>query len=276
MALTLREVCLLEFGPTLSIVLEPGRSLVVVGPAGAGKSRLLRVIAGREEPDRGQIGRPATIAFPKTVDRALRPQEIGRRRGDGLAAPATEVLSGLRLWEARQTPVSELPAAQAAACELIEPLLEGSELFVLDGLLDRLDPWTQVGALNLLTQRMSAESTPRASVVVATNRLELAAWFDFVVVLDGHGLVVAGAVEDLAAEQGQRSLTVETTHHRGARALVGPLEIGVERVDGGYRFGPNPHQDLTAKLLRESYGDVRYLVTEPRSLPEILLDLIRP
>lgn len=170
MALTLRELCLLQFGPTLTLELDPGRSLLVVGPAGAGKSRLLRIIAGRDEPDRGQISRPATIAYPKPVDKALRPQEIGRRRGDGLAAPATEVLSGLRLWEVRQTPASELPAAQIAACELIEPLLAGPELLVLDGHLDRLDPWTQVGALNLLTQRMSAASAPRASVVVEIGR----------------------------------------------------------------------------------------------------------
>ena len=43
----------------VSLVVAPGDRIGIVGPNGIGKSTLLRVLAGLEQPDAGRIVRPA-------------------------------------------------------------------------------------------------------------------------------------------------------------------------------------------------------------------------
>src|SRR3954454_16895711 len=47
----------------LSLTLNPGDRAALVGPYGAGKSTLLRLLAGREQPDRGSVTRAATVGY---------------------------------------------------------------------------------------------------------------------------------------------------------------------------------------------------------------------
>ena len=47
----------------LSLTLNPGDRAGLVGPNGAGKSTLLRLLAGREQPDRGSVTRHATVGY---------------------------------------------------------------------------------------------------------------------------------------------------------------------------------------------------------------------
>jgi len=50
--------------------------------------------------------------------------------------------------------------------------------------------------------------------------------------------------------------------------------VGVTRTDTGYRLEPGPGQDHAARLLREGYGDVKYLVADERPISEIILGMI--
>ena len=45
----------------VSLVVSPGDRIGIVGPNGIGKSTLLRVLAGLEQPDRGQIVRGGAV-----------------------------------------------------------------------------------------------------------------------------------------------------------------------------------------------------------------------
>jgi macrolide transport system ATP-binding/permease protein len=47
----------------LSFAVDPGHRLGLVGENGIGKSTLLRLLAGVEEPDTGEVGRPADLAY---------------------------------------------------------------------------------------------------------------------------------------------------------------------------------------------------------------------
>lgn len=270
MALVLRDVALLQNGPTITLRLESGQSLCVVGTSGSGKSRLLRFISGQEAPDRGEVQRPQQVATPEPCNRKARPQDLSHRRGENRAVLATEVLSQLGLWEVRQRTIAELPTGLLAACELVETFMGQSELLVFDESLDRLDPWARGGALRLIRDRCNDGAT----CVASTNILELASQFDHLIVLKDLQPVYVGSVSELCSSRGQRSMTIESEYNTGARALVQSLLVGVTRTEHGYKLQPGPGQEQAARLLREGYGDVKFTVVDQKSIAEIILGLI--
>ena len=63
-----------NFGKTqalkpLQIVMKQGEFTTLLGPSGCGKTTLLRMIAGLEEPDKGEIyfGDPCRYSSPKKI-----------------------------------------------------------------------------------------------------------------------------------------------------------------------------------------------------------------
>src|SRR3954454_935977 len=60
----------------VSLVVAPGDRVGIVGPNGIGKSTLLRVLAGLEEPDSGRIDGPGKVGYV--------PQEPEARPGDSV------------------------------------------------------------------------------------------------------------------------------------------------------------------------------------------------
>jgi ABC-type cobalamin/Fe3+-siderophores transport system ATPase subunit len=270
MTLSLREVALLHHGPVISLDIAAGQTVCVVGPAAAGKGKLLRAMSGQEQVDRGKISRPGKVALPSRCNVRLRPQDLSHKKGSNQAALATEVLSHLRLWDVRQSLISDLLETQIAACNLVEVLMGNGGLIVLDGQLDALDPWTRAGAMKLIRDRCAHG----AICVVATNDLSLASQFDFLIVLKEHQSVFHGAVSELTNMRGQRTLTIESERNVGVRALVDPLLVGITRTETGYKLQPGPGQEHTARMLREGYGDVKYVVSDQKSLAEIILAMI--
>src|SRR5690349_10783419 len=47
----------------VSLTASPGRRIGLIGENGAGKSTLLRILAGADEPDRGQVTRPSDLGY---------------------------------------------------------------------------------------------------------------------------------------------------------------------------------------------------------------------
>jgi len=58
----------------VSLVVSPGDRVGIVGPNGIGKSTLLRVLAGLEHPDRGEVVRAGAVGYL--------PQEAEAREGE--------------------------------------------------------------------------------------------------------------------------------------------------------------------------------------------------
>ncbi len=270
MSLVFDQVGLVKDGPTLSMVLEPGQTLCVVGRASCGKSRLLRVASGAETATRGTVDRPSRLLVPEPCNRKLRPQDLSHTKGANRAQLATDVLSNLGLWDARQKLISELAPAQIAACDLVETFMGASGLIVLDENLDRLDPWIRAQAMQLVRDRCGHGSV----AIVATNCLDLVSQFDFVVALKASRPAYAGSVSKLASERSQRSLTIESERTVGVRSLVDSLLVEVARTESGYKLTPGPGQEHAARLLRDGYGDVKFVVSDDRSLAEIILGLL--
>jgi len=268
--LGLEHLSLSPSGPTLTMTLAPGQSLGVVGPAAAGKSRLLRILAGEERPAQGAAhahGRVA-VASADGLSRRAKVQSLARRSGTG-AQDATDLLSALGLWDARGLSIGELTPTQLAACELIEPLVSGAALLIIDGQLDLLDPWALRGAIGVLRDRLGAG----AAVVVATHRPDVIESLDAVVVLRDQQVRFAGTVADLKRQGPPHELRIATDDQAAVRALVAPFTVSVRATDDGLRMEAREGQELAARLLLEGYGDVNFVIVRPPTLEEAILSL---
>jgi len=261
-------------GATISLVVAPGQSLAIVGPAASGKSRFVQCVAGAEKPAQGVVhvlARPA-IAGRSGFAKRSKPQTIFRHSlNGGKATHVAEALTACGLWELRKTPIAQLTPSQVTACELLPCLGVDSRLLVIDGQLDRLDPWTLNSVLEVLRKRTALG----AAVVAVTNRPELLSQFDLVVVLDAMRPLYAGSVDGLLSKGPKAQIEVESKMQQGVRAMVEPFRVNVEQQQGRVLYQATNGQELAAKLLMEGYGDVEFVVVRESTAEQALLQLAR-
>jgi len=275
--LRLEHATLRAGGRALFASLSRGQMLGVMGPAGSGKSLLLRIIAGEAEPFSGALqvnGSVVSAAWPNPNRRAT-PRSMaqaGRTAGRaGSASRAAEALLATRLSEVAERPISELSPAQWAACGLLGALASRADLILIDELLDRLDPWAYASSLALLRERAAGG----AGVVATTNRPETAAALDGLIVLDKHDVVFAGQVPDLLRSVVRSQVTVVSRDQPGVRAIAAPFEVEASVEGDTIRMEAAEGQELAARLLVEGYGDVSYVLHREPTVDEALRALIR-
>ncbi len=133
----------------LSLTVVPGDRIGVVGINGTGKSTLLRLLAGVDEPSTGQArrGRGTRVGF-LDQDPRLTVGTLGAAVGGGWEAEAA--LERLGLGPARDTLVAELSGGQVKRGALAAVLAHPSDLLVLDEPTNHLD----IGAVAWLERRL--------------------------------------------------------------------------------------------------------------------------
>lgn len=270
--LALEHLAIQTGGPALSLVVSKGQTLAVTGPAGSGKTHFLNILSGEEHPAEGALNITGRVVVAATgLNQRHKVQRLARPSGLGTAVSqvATEALMATRLWDLRNVAVSELTPGQRAAAELLEALVTPCELLVIDGHLDRLDPWALHSVLDYL-HRLRSSGT---AVVAATNRPDLISLFDALVVLKDKQVRFAGSVRDLLRNGPAHHVTVSTENQPATRALVGPFEVQVTQTEDGMCFRANEGQELAARLLRDGYGDVRFVVVRPPTVEDALMSL---
>ncbi len=122
-----------------------GERVGIVGPNGGGKTHLMRLLAGEEEPDDGAIvlgPRVSTGFFSQLGDRAgfvgRNVLEIVQQRV-GTLEKAMNALARYRLVEAARRSYDTLSGGQKARLEILCQELEGHNLLLLDEPTDNLD-----------------------------------------------------------------------------------------------------------------------------------------
>lgn len=132
----------------ISLAIETGDCLHITGPSGAGKTSLMRVIAGLTKPTSGHI-----IARPKRIGMAFaEPRLIGglsvldnlRFVAPRSTSEAEALLAALDIAALADTPASSLSKGQAQRAALVRALLVHPEILLLDEALSGLDQstWT--------------------------------------------------------------------------------------------------------------------------------------
>jgi ATP-binding cassette subfamily F protein uup len=225
----------------LSLTVSDGDRLGVVGINGTGKSTLLRIIAGTEPPDEGQVrrGRGSRVGFLEQVPE-LPPGTVSAAVGTGWEAEAA--LDRLGMAAAVDTRVDALSGGQAKRVALARVLAQPAELLVLDEPTNHLD----LGAVSWLEQQLL--SFRGGLVLVTHDRHLLDRVTTRMLELDrGRAYVHEGGYGsylEARAEREEQAASAEATRRNLARKELAWLRRGAQarsrkpqaRIDAAVRL----------------------------------------
>ncbi len=209
----------------LSLTVSDGDRVGVVGINGTGKSTLLRLVAGVDSPDGGQVrrGRGTRVGFLEQVPE-LPPGSVRSAVGTGWEAESA--LDRLGMGAELDTDVATLSGGQAKRVALARVLAHPSELLVLDEPTNHLD----LGAVAWLEQRL--RSWRGGLVLVTHDRYLLDRVTTRMVELDrGRSYVHEGGYAsylEARAERDEQAASAESTRRNLARRELAWLRRGAQ------------------------------------------------
>jgi ATP-binding cassette subfamily C protein CydD len=208
----------------ITFSLEPGETVALVGPSGAGKTTVAHLLLRFFDPDDGQItvgGTPLPVIPSNAWRRQIvwvpqTPTLFAESVADNIRlghpdAPDQDVIRAARLADLHetvvalpqgyQTPVGEggvrLSQGQAQRLALARAFLVDASLVILDEAIAHLDPVQQ----RRLTQTIHRLTVERTALIIA-HHLATIDFADRVLVLDAGRIVEQGAPRDLRNKGG--------------------------------------------------------------------------
>ncbi len=253
---------------SLDVRLRPGSMLVLFGPSGAGKTTILRQIAGLERPDAGTIRFGEDVWCDTGARRWRHPQErrvgivfqeptlfphltvrdnirygVGPgtdrgQTGDGPGSdpgsdPVAEIVRLLGITDLENRYPRALSGGEAQRVALARALTPGPRLLLLDEPFAALDAPTRVRLRRELRALLHATATP--GVLVTHDRTEALALGDAVAVVIGGRIRQVGPISDVFS----RPADVDVAASLGIEAVLparvvasagGMLDVRVENV----------------------------------------------
>ncbi|MFF3922428.1 ABC-F family ATP-binding cassette domain-containing protein [Paenibacillus lactis] len=180
----------------LSYIAVPEDRIGIVGPNGSGKSTLLNLIAGRLEPDSGNIVTGPTVKLGyftqehQEMDGSQRVIEYIKdeaevvRTADGSAITAAQMLERFLFPPAMQwTPIARLSGGEKRRLYLLRVLMSAPNVLLLDEPTNDLD----IQTLSVLEQYL--DEFPGVVIVVSHDRFFLDRTVDKIMAFEGQGRV---------------------------------------------------------------------------------------
>ena len=202
---------------SISVTVSDGDRVGVVGINGTGKSTLLRVLAGTEQPDEGVVRRGRSVRIGLLDQRPQLPAgPVSAAVGGGWEAAA--ILERLGMGAYAEVDVERLSGGQAKRVSLARALVEPSELLVLDEPTNHLD----IGAVAWLTRRLL--DRPGGLILVTHDRHLLDAVSTRILELDrGRAYVHEGGYESYLAGRAERE--AQATEAEAVRVNLARREL---------------------------------------------------
>ena len=197
-------------GP-LNLSIQPGEIVALIGASGAGKSTVLRLLAGLEQPGEGvatttEPGRtafvfqaPTLMPWADALTNVALPLELGGAPRDQALARATAALAAVGLGDRLTARPRQLSGGMSMRVSIARALVTEPDLLLLDEPFAALDSITRRRLIEDL-HILWAGREPRPAVVFVTHDVEEAAYFAArAIVLDVASGSVA-AIHDLPGE----------------------------------------------------------------------------
>ncbi len=183
----------------------------------------------------------------------------------------TEVLVALGLWDVRKSPLHSISASFEPELTILRALFSKADVVLYQYEFDRIDPYT----LRQLFEVFHAYQCWGKALVALTHSAEVASKANLIIGFAGTNCTFLGSPQDLITQSKGDEFEVESTNWPAVLEMVKRFEIEVDSVgDHLLRFRAKPGQELTAKLLAEGYGDIRFLTKRRPTFEEALTNLL--
>ena len=230
-------------GP-LNLTIAPGEIVAVVGASGAGKSTVLRLLAGLEPPSGGTVSRaegrtgfvfqaPTLMPWADARTNVALPLELAGVTRPVARARAAEALTAVGLGERLDARPRQLSGGMAMRVALARALVTEPDLLLLDEPFAALDSVTRRRLIEDL-HRLWAARLPRPAIVFVTHDVEEAVY------LADRALVLDAATGRVAAERPSPGMVPRPEGWRTDQAYRAAVEdLAAELADAMPPFPPS-------------------------------------
>ena len=196
----------------ISLNVEKGEVLSIIGPSGSGKSTLLRCITGLEEEDSGVINFDGTFGlvfqnfnlFPhhsvmKNITNA--PLRVQKRDKKEVNDHARDLLKKMGLEDKENAYPCELSGGQQQRVSIARALAMNPDILFFDEPTSALDP-ELTGEILTVIKQLAAE---HMTMVIVTHEMNFARNVsDTIIFMDGGVIVEEGSPEEVFSSDNQR------------------------------------------------------------------------
>jgi iron(III) transport system ATP-binding protein len=282
------------FGPHrvvrgLSVSLAKGEIVSLLGPSGCGKTTALRMVAGLERPDDGEIRILGRTVFGRSIDLAPEKRNVGMvfqsyavwphrtvhenvaypltlRRSAGAGSQAEEALALVHLEQMRDRFPGTLSGGQQQRVALARALAQTPDLLLFDEPLSNLDQKLREEMRHEL--RALARRASITTLYVTHDQAEAFA------VSDRVAVVLDGTIAQIATPTAlyEEPATLEVARFVGRLSVLAPaerpdgdgaLQVGPARIPATFAPGAEGKRPLVAAVRPEA---VRVVAEEEGAL----------
>lgn len=250
----------------LTYTAVPGDRVGIVGPNGSGKSTLLNMIAGRIEPDAGEIvvGQTVKLGYftqeHQEMDSQQRAIEYIKEvaevvtTADGTRITAAQMLERFLFPPDMQwTPIGKLSGGEKRRLYLLRVLMGAPNVLLLD------EPTNDLDIQTLTVLEAYLDEFPGAVFVVSHDRYFLDRTIDKIMAFEGGGVVAVHVGDYSDYEERTQRLSGGKADAAG-QAVSGSRKSGADRSDrggAGLQAASGSRDSGRAEKLKFSYNEQR-------------------